>query len=142
MFYPTEKMLIILISLSTLTMTVCSHNNIGDIDKIIQKKKVLQLYWKQRTKESEFLMEVPLKSIDIIRLYQPAPDSMRVLHGFGTDKRWIYIWRGNHWERCDKWGYFQTITLDGFKTPDEFYEWFNSRYGEKIKRMNFMRIRW
>ena len=110
--------------------------------KLIKRKGILQLYWKQMTKECEFLMEVPLKRIDIIRLYEPAPDSKMMLYGFGTDRKWIYIWNGKRWEACDKWGYFYTITLDGFITPEDFYKWFDGRYGEKVKRMNFMRIQW
>ena len=106
----------------------------------IKKKGILQLYWKQRTKESELLKEVKLESIDIIRLYAPIHSTYFDSKGYKVG--YIHIWNGDRWEKTDDRDMILTVKRDGFETVEEMYRWFYDRYGEKVYNIVFMRIRW
>lgn len=106
----------------------------------IKKIGKLQLYWKQRTKECELLGEAELESIDIIRFY--APENLLDFNGRGYPTGTIFKWNGEQWVPVDEGDFFATIHRDGFETINDMYEWFRKKYKDKLRTMNFMRIRW
>lgn len=107
---------------------------------LIKKIGKLQLYWKQRTKECELLREVTLESIDIIRLY--APRNMLDFNSKGYPVGNFFKWDGKQWIPLDEEDFFATVHRDGFGSTAEMCEWFYNHYGDKVKDMKFMRIRW
>lgn len=107
---------------------------------LIKRKRVLQLYWKQRD-GGGLIKTAVLESIDIIRLYAPAKITEFEIAGESRN-RWIWVWTGSEWEKESEEGKKETIKRDGFNDEFEFYTWFEKHYKGKVVGMNFMRIRW
>ncbi len=107
---------------------------------LIKRKRVLQLYWKQRA-GGGLIKTAVLESIDIIRLYAPA--KITEFEGAGeSGNRWLWVWKAGRWEKESEEGKEETIKRDGFNDEFEFYAWFKKHYKGKVVGMNFMRIRW
>ena len=104
--------------------------------KSILKNRKLQLYWKLRTKECEFLKEVNLKELFKIR--------------FGI--KWLRLYSLGHYtvskEEDGKWREMEEEEMedlarrDGFESFKALVEWFKEKYGVGIFTQDFMVIRW
>ena len=103
----------------------------------ILKNKKLQLYWKQRTKECEFLKEVELEEMFRIRF---EIKWLRVSFlGYITV---LKEEEDGSWKEIDSDELDHLARCDGFENCSEMTEWFFEKYGYGIDTMIFMVIRW
>ena len=94
--------------------------------EIIKRKKRLQLYYKQRTKECFKIADAELTEIFKIRF-----------------KNLIEIWNEEkqEWTQAKTKDIEEIIKRDGFESGWELYSTLYSMYGEKMHDMEFMVIR-
>ena len=103
-------------------------------DSILRNRK-LQLYWKLRTKETEFLKEVMVKEIFKIRF-----------HVFWDDwtQECITILKEtpDGWKEMNAEEQLSLAIQDGFDSVWSMLSWFENRYGKSLAEKEFMVIRW
>jgi len=94
--------------------------------ELIKRKKKLQLYYKQRTKECFKIADAELTEIFKIRF-----------------KNLIEIWNEEkqEWTQAKTKDIEEIIKRDGFESGWELYSTLYSMYGEKMHDMEFMVIR-
>ena len=103
--------------------------------KSILKNRKLQLYWKLRTKECEFLKEVNLKEMFKIR-FEIKWLKLYTL-GYYTVFKEDGTWREMEEEEME-----DLARRDGFESFKALVEWFREKYGVGIFMQDFMVIRW
>ena len=108
--------------------------------KSLLKNRKLQLYWKLRTKDCEFLKEVELKDLFIIKLYSPT--NIFDFHSSGYPVGHVFRWGDVRWYIMSPDNIIDLAKRDGFDSVPEMYKWFRNQYGKKVYDMNFMVIRW
>jgi len=91
-------------------------------------KPSLQIYWKQRTKESEKLFDAILTELRVIAI-DPDREEMRERVWMVAD---LKIPEGKVEE---------IVKRDGFESKEEFFNFFRKKYGSKLKDMYFILIR-
>jgi len=92
----------------------------------IKNAKKLQMYWKQRTKESEKLFDAELEDIFLIKFFHVVTDIL-ILYPKGvtlTDREIETL-----------------VRRDGFASKKELIKWFYRKYGNRLFRNYFMVIR-
>ena len=104
--------------------------------KTILKNRKLQLYWKLRTKECEFLKEVNLKEMFKIR-FEIKWLRLYSLGCYTFSKEEDGTWREMEEEEME-----DLARRDGFESFKALVEWFKGKYGVGIFTQDFMVIRW
>ena len=104
--------------------------------KTILKNRKLQLYWKLRTKECEFLKEVNLKEMFKIR-FEIKWLRLYSLGCYTVSKEEDGTWREMEEEEME-----DLARRDGFESFKALVEWFKGKYGVGIFTQDFMVIRW
>ena len=99
------------------------------------KNRKLQLYWKLRTKEAEFLKEVELKELFKIAFRTYFDD-------LGHECVTILKEENGTWRELDSGGQEDLALRDGFDGLWDLMEWFYKKYGEDMYKRDFMVIRW
>ena len=103
--------------------------------KTILKNKKLQLYWKLRTKECEFLKEVNLKEMFKIRF------EIKWLRLYTLGYYTVFKEDGK-WREMEEEEMEDLARRDGFESFKALVEWFKGKYGVGIFTQDFMVIRW
>ena len=99
------------------------------------RNRKLQLYWKLRTKEVEFLKEVELKELFKIAFRTYFDD-------LGHECVTIMKEENGKWRELSTEEQLDLAIRDGFDGLWDFMEWFHKKYGENMYRMEFMVLRW
>jgi len=99
---------------------------------IIKGRKILQIYWKQRTKECRKLFDAELTEIFLIYLFHPK-----------TKKEWPHKIKNQEPVPMTKKEVEELVRRDGFKNIRELYAWFKQQYRKQKKKLEgkFMVIR-
>jgi len=98
----------------------------------ITKIRKLQIYWKQRTKESRKLFDAELTEIFLIYLINPE-----------TKEEWPHKIENQKLTPLTQEEAEELVRRDGFKNIRELYAWFKQRYKKQKEKLEgkFMVIR-
>lgn len=104
--------------------------------ELIKRKKKLQLYYKQRTKECRKIADAELTEIFRIKF-------VAYYDYWGDECITVAVLNENNgcWQELDTEEFMELVTRDGFDKEWEFVAWFEKRYGKKLYNMEFMVIR-
>jgi len=99
--------------------------------QIVRIRK-LQIYWKQRTKESRKLFDAELTEIFLIYLIHPK-----------TGEEWPHRIENQELVPMTKEEAKELVRRDGFKSIEELYAWFKQQYRRQKEKLKgkFMVIR-
>lgn len=100
-------------------------------EQIVRIRK-LQIYWKQRTRESKKLFDAELTEIFLIYLIHPK-----------TKEEWPHKIENQELIPMTKEEVEELARRDGFKNIEELYAWFKQRYKKQKEKLEgkFMVIR-
>lgn len=101
----------------------------------ILNNKKLQLYWKLRTKNTEFLREVTVTDLFKI-IFSTLYDDL------GHECWTIYRFDGQKWREMTREEIEELARRDGFNSMYDMLLWFKDRYGDALWGKEFMVIRW
>ena len=115
----------------------------------ILRNKKLQLYWKLRTKNTEFLKEVVAVELFKIMFLEDWDDLghkviivKRTDNAFSAPREDFLFNRSERWRDMSVDEIKEMARRDGFDDEFQMFKWFENKYGKDIWGKELMVIRW